>query len=441
MKSAIVLIPAMILLPLAAAAQEVPAAPEPAVAASDGLTLGEAVRLALANNPTAARSRSDVELAEERVRLARSSILPQLSFDGRYTRNDREVSFEFDGTEVPIQPLDDWSTSIRLSQPVYAGGRELKAIRQARLGVDETRQAVRETEEDVLLNVATGYFNVLGAEALIDVERRNIELAGALRIQAAAFFEAGEVTRVDVLRAESSVKGAERRLAAAMQTLAGAASLLRLGIGADVPLDLERPRLGLPAAPDEDALVAMARSRRPEAQRAEIAVRVADLEVAKQRAAYLPLVTADAHYTQQAAGFPTDQFGAITLNFDLPIFTSGRIPSRIATAREQERQARLILDQTNQVIREDVRLALVALATARTARDLARDQLEAAQAEYEQIFELYRAQEATSLDVQSAEASLAEARRAVVASTLDHDLAELQVWYAAGALKSVLLEE
>ncbi|MGH9459451.1 MAG: TolC family protein [Thermoanaerobaculia bacterium] len=435
-----ILLIATLIAPLAWA-QETEPAPDAAAAAAGGLTLPEAVRIALANNPTAARSRSQVELAEENVRLARSFILPQVTFDGRYTRNDQEVTFDFDGTEVPIQPLDDWSTSVRLAQPIYAGGRSLKAIRQARLGVTDTQEGVRETEEDVLLDVAAGYFNFLGAEALVAVERQNIELASATRDQAMAFFEAGEVTRVDVLRAESSIKGAERRLAAAQQARAGAASLLRLSLGADVPLDLERPSLGLPDVPSEDELVAMAQGQRPEVQRAEIALRVADLEVEKQRGAYLPVVTAEASFTQQAAGFPTDQFGALTVNFDVPLFTSGELASRVATAREQEHQARLVLDQTEQVVREDVRRALVALSTARTALALATDQLAAAEAEYAQIFELYRAQEATSLDVQSAEANLADARRAVVVSTLDRDLAELQVWYAAGALKPVLLEE
>ena len=66
------------------------------------------------------------------------------------------------------------------------------------------------------------------------------------------------------------------------------------------------------------------------------------------------------------------------------------------------------------------------------------EQLAAAEAEYSQAFELYRAQEATSLDVATSEQSLAEARRAVAAETLNRDLAELRVWYAAGALKEAV---
>jgi outer membrane protein len=409
--------------------------------AADGLTLSEAARIALVHNPVAASARTEVDVAEAQVRRARSSILPQIYVDGRYTRNDREVSFNFDGTDVPILPADDWSASIRLSQPVYAGGRELKAIRQARLAVGASEHAARGTEDDVLFNVSTSYLNVLGADALIAVELQNVEVASRQRGQAQVFFDVGEVTRVDVLRADSSIKGAERQLAAARELRENAASLFRLSLGADVPVVLEAPDLALPPLPSEEDLIGIASGRRPELQRAEIALEVAGLEVAKQRGAYLPLVTAEASFTQQASAFPSDQSAALTLNFSVPVFTSGEIGSRVAIAKEQEKQFALQLDRTRQIVREDIRRALVELRTAETALTLARDQRIAAEAEYEQIFELYRAQEATSLDVQSAETALAGARRAVVTETLNRNLAELQVWHTAGALKSVLLEE
>lgn len=440
-----VLVSALIIAAAAAVhAQESPESPEVARAAAvaaDGLTLQEAVRVALGNNPGAAISRSDVEMAERRVRLARSSILPQIYLNGRYTRNDREVIFDFDGTEVPIQPYDDWSTSVTLSQPVFAGGRELKAIRQARLAVDESQEAVRQTEEALLFDVAASYLGVVGAEALVEVERQNLVLASALRQQSVDFFEAGEVTRVDVLRAESSLRAAERQLASATEARQTAASYLRIAMGVDVPIDAVAPEMRLPELPNEDELVALAMQQRPELHRARIVTQVAELEVEKQKGAYLPLVTAEARFTQQAAAFPSDRTGAVTLNMSVPIFTSGEISSRVATARQQALQAELQLDRVEQIVREDVRRALVELETADRQLALALDQRQAAEAEYEQTFELYRAQEATSLDVQAAEANLASARRGVVTSTLDRKLSELRVWYTAGTIRPVLLEE
>ncbi|HEX6861436.1 MAG TPA: TolC family protein, partial [Thermoanaerobaculia bacterium] len=110
-------------------------------------------------------------------------------------------------------------------------------------------------------------------------------------------------------------------------------------------------------------------------------------------------------------------------------------------AREQETQARLTLEERKRAVREDVLQALLDLQTADKSLALAKEQLAAAEAEYNQSFELYRAQEATSLDLQSAESSLANARRAVVTDSLSRDLAEINVWSAVGTLKNTILSE
>ena len=55
--------------------------------------------------------------------------------------------------------------------------------------------------------------------------------------------------------------------------------------------------------------------------------------------------------------------------------------------------------------------------------------------------DLYRSQEATSLDIQSSETNLNDARRAVVVSRLARLFSELAVYFAAGDLKSAVLKE
>ena len=112
--------------------------------------------------------------------------------------------------------------------------------------------------------------------------------------------------------------------------------------------------------------------------------------------------------------------------------------AQVAQAREKEIQAGLALQDAQTAAREDVVTAVSNLQQTSTSLQLAKEQLTAAEAEYQQEFDLYRAQEATSLDLAASETSLADARRAVEEATLNHDLAQLRVWYAAGALKSAV---
>ena len=405
------------------------------------LTLQEALRRALADNPTLGRTRAEVDAQQAQADVAFSAILPKIGLEGNFTRNDQSVSFGEGDDARTILAENDWSYRLTLQQPVYAGNRERKAIKQARLNVDVARQGVADTEEELLLDVASNFLVVIQAEELLTVEQRNLELTLRRRDQAQIFFEAGETTRVEVLRAVADTKEAERRIAVALQAREGAVGNLRLALAVEGPIEVAPPGDFLPTVPDEAALIAEAESNRPELAQALAVQEIARLEVAKQRGAYLPLVTADGAWVKQRAGFPTDQYGQLSLRFFVPIYSSGEIKGRIAIAQERQRQAELRVQEVGQEIREEVRQALFDLETADAGLQLAREQLAAAEAEYAQASELYRAQELTSLELESAETSLTDARRAVTVGQLSRDVAELRTWAAAGLLKKTISSE
>lgn len=414
-------------------------------AGSQAITLQQALRRALEANAGTATARSQIAVSQAQVRQIRSSILPHLDLDTAVTRNSNEVAFEVNGFRTTILPLYDYSARINLSQPIYAGRRESMALRQGRLTVTSGEAGLRSTEDMVLLSTASDYLGIIQGEALVDVERKNLELAQRRRTQAQAFYEAGEQTRVSVLRAETDTKAAERALAAAAQNRDLASSRLRLDLALDEPvapsLRVAAPDLKFPPLPPAEALVAQAQASHPAIQRADLALQIAQLETSKQRAARLPTVRAEGDVLRQRTSFPADQTAALTIRLTMPIFDSGEISAKVAVAREQQRQAEIALAEARRQVREDVLQALLNLQTAEKDLALAREQLAAAEAEYNQSFELYRAEEATSLDLQTSEAALASSRRAVANGTVNRDLAELNVWSAAGTLKTLILTE
>jgi outer membrane protein len=243
---------------------------------------------------------------------------------------------------------------------------------------------------------------------------------------------------VDVLRAETAIKAAQRLLAVAVQQRENAASQLRTELDLDGAVEVEGPDRALPPLPTESELVARAESARPDVDVAQNNLRIARLEVSKQRGFWLPTVRFDGGFVQQKSPFPAAQYSYGALRFTVPIFQSGEVTARVAGARSVQKQAEIALDEAKVNAREDVRRALADLRSAEIGLQLAGEQLEAAQAEYEQVFDLYRAQEATSLDLAASETSLADARRAVAEETLNRDLAELRVWYAAGDIKTAV---
>ena len=423
---------------------DLPGAAPPPAARADGrvvLSFEAALRRALQANLGLGRARAEVLVANAQKRGAFSLILPRVGATGGLIRNDREVAFGGADFSRVILPRNDWNLRLTVNQPVFAGLREKRQYDQAKEGVRAAEQGVRITEDRILLRTAEDYLTVVEGDALVKVAEQTVALARDRLKQARDFFEAGETTRVDVLRAESAVKTAERQVTLARRLREAAAGQLRIDLDAEGDFAVDEPEPSLPPRPAEAILLQRAAQSRGDVAQARSAARIADLEVAKQKGAYLPTITADAGYTWQKTAFPSDRYGFAALRFNVPIWQSGEIGARVAVASERLRQAQLSLAEATRSAQEDVRRALLDLDTAETALALSREQLAAAEAEYAQVADLYRNQEATSLDIQSTEANLADARRAVVVSRLSRLFAELSVHFASGDLKSAVLKE
>ncbi|MCU0241155.1 MAG: TolC family protein [Vicinamibacteria bacterium] len=424
----------------ATVAQASPPPPPPDVVALD---LRAALARALTDNRLIRAATSGVAAARADRRLAFSYILPRVSVGGSAAQHDREVSFHIsDDASMTILERHDWNARIVITQPLFAGLRETRAYQQTGALVDGAVAGLTGARDQVLIQVAIDYLSLVETEALIDVERRSLDLARKRREQALALFDAGEVTRVDVLRAATAIAAAQTRLIAAEQTRQRDLGRLRVLLAIEGDIAVTEPSdLGLPLLPAEAALIERAASARADLRQAEATARVAALETRKQRGAIWPTLSAEAGYIRQKMSFPTDRYAYFMVRADASLFRGGETKARVTAARERERQAQAMAEQQRRQVSEDVRTALKTLELARAANELARDALDAAEAEYAQAFELYTNQEITAVELEASETSLASARRTAVTSRLGERKAELAAWFAAGSLSQVVMRE
>jgi outer membrane protein len=413
----------------------------PKAAPAEVLTFDQAMRRALGSNLALSRAREEVAAARGQKSAMFSLILPKLSAAGSATRNSDEVTFGSGADARTILPRNDWNMRLIVQQPIFAGLREKKAYDQAKVGVASAEDTVSATEDETLLRVAADYLAAVQGNVLVDVEQQNLALAQNRRTHARNLVEAGEATRVEVLRAETAIKAAERRVLSARQLRDAALGRLRVALVLDGDIAVQEPESVVAAPPDESVLQERAAHDRPEVRQAQHALSVASLEIGKQQGAYLPIVSAEGGYVRQKVMFPKDEYGYAKVQVSVPLFTGSDVSGRVAAARAKRREAELSLDEARRTVREDVHTTLLDLDAARTNLALAQEQLSAAQEEYQETFERYRSQEATALDVESAESALADARRAVVGGRVELRVAELKAWAAGGSLKSALIAQ
>ncbi|MBK9090534.1 MAG: TolC family protein [Holophagales bacterium] len=426
--------------PLGALAAALLLLPSTPPARAEGLTLADAFARAISSNLSLEKARRELPAADAQRKAVFAALLPNVAAFANLGLNSTEVSFGEPPDDRTILPKRDWDYRVVATQPLFAGLREKRAYDQSKLAVEGARETGRRAEEDVLLAVASAFAAAAGSEALVEVETRNVELVTRRSRQAKDLFEAGETTRVDLLRAEADGKAAEERLVSARQYLEEALGRLRVALALDGPIDVDAGSALLPPLAPEDELVALALAR-PDVKQAELALSTASLEVKKQWGAYLPVLFAEAGYVKQKRAFPVDEYGYGALRFSVPLFRGGETSARVAAARERETQARLALEELRREVKEEVHVALLAVEAARSRVKLADERLTAAQADYDQTFEQYRNQLLTTLDVQSAETSLAEARRGRIGARLGLFLAEVRTLHAAGDLAPATRKE
>src|SRR5271169_5008533 len=220
-------------------------------------TLTDALAEAYNTNPQLLAQRALLRATDEQVPQALSFWRPQVTFTGQM--GGTRSAFTSGSTGLPspggrsvYSTFYENSLALQLTQPIYRGGRTVAQTRQAINTVESTRAQTLAVETTVFQAVAMAYLDVVRDQALLEVDRNNVEV---LRKQLEATqdrFRVGEVTRTDVAQAESSLAQAIGTLTSAEGTLRESqAEYVRVVGHAPGRLLLPRERPTLPVTREE----------------------------------------------------------------------------------------------------------------------------------------------------------------------------------------------
>lgn len=398
------------------------------------LTLRDAQELAAKSFETVRLAQADVDQAYLLRKQAFSAILPNVSVNGTYTRNLVPAEFEFGGQRITVLPANDYNFGFSFSQPLYAGFRELRALRQTEANIEAAGVLVALNVQDTVLSVTRSYYQVLAAEENVVISTRGLEVAEATLRTAESLYRAGESVETAVLRARVAVGNAERQRLDAGNTLLLAREALRVFLGIDQPFDLARPPP--PEAPAEtlDALIGQGLADRPELRALDFQRRIAELEIEKQKGAYLPTVKADGSVTQRRASFPSNRIGSVAINATWNVFNGGRTGAQVAAAEATLRQTELRRALLRKQIENDIRVAFLTIETLRANVGVLTQQVEVARRNAGETARAYAVGEATDLDILTANELVTRSERDLLAATFSYEVAMYELQRAVGTL-------
>jgi len=169
---------------------------------SGELNIEDCLKLALVNNKTLQSVVEEKEIARGKELESYSAILPSVSLTGDYLRKDEVASFDVGGGTVSLGDLDNYSTGLKVTQPVFAGGAIKARISAGKLFRLLADQTVRAATQDVIYQAQHGYYDVLLAQHLLGISADAVRSAQAHLDDVKQKRQGGVASDFDVLRAE-----------------------------------------------------------------------------------------------------------------------------------------------------------------------------------------------------------------------------------------------
>jgi len=424
-------------LPLAAFAQQPPAAPP----APLQLTLKQAVQVALKQNPQRVIAQLLVSESDRTSQIARSALLPQANVAASGSINQYNFqSIERAPTRAPAGPFQVIEAGPTFSQTIL-NFQEIRAYQIGREGTHQARADEQTTREIVVNAVVDQYLLILRALATRDAASVRVKLAQRLYEQAGELQKMGIGLSIDTVRANVELQNERQNLIDA-ETLThttkyGLAALLDLPRDQDLEVADHLDFYDLPAL-DKQSLLDQALTSRPEIRSLNSQRRIAKLTTDAAGEQRLPQLDFSGFWYYQGSRF-NNGIPAYTyaLSLEFPIFTGGRIRAEEARARLEEQHVAESRRQLEAQIVDEVKSALDELTAARNSVDVANLGLQLAQEEVDQAQRRFAAGVTTNVEVITAQDALARASDNQIGALYQFNVSRASLARATGEIEAM----
>lgn len=403
-----------------------------ASAQEGGLTIEEAVRLALTRNERVEIADARTSAASARVKKARAFFFPDLTLTGGYTRrgfDDRD-----DGSRFNRDP-DALSGTMALNLSLF-DARAFPLYRRAKHEHAAARFRAEEEKRLLAFEAADAFLRTLGVEQVEAAAARREAFARETLEDTRLRFEAKLVSANDVTRAELELANAEREATLAR----GEAELARLQLGflivSEIRGDLIIPEglLNPPPLAEPERWVAEAQTRRLDlaAGQEQIAAARAFAEAASR--SIFPTLGLTGQFLQEA-GSDADRRSRewlIGLNLTWLLYDGGDRQVDRAERNALARSSALEVEATRRRVALDVGRALVDLERNRTATRQAAVAAQRGERNAEEVALLYGQGLASALEAADANLRRFEAEVALAQARYGQGLSHLNFRAALG---------
>ena len=302
------------------------------------------------------------------------------------------------------------SFSIGTSVPIFTGFQIPNQIKLNRLNLEAATAELEKAKNDIRVQVAQAYVQILYDMEIVDVAQRQIAIDSAQVVRLQALLDVGRASEAELSQQRATL--AQSRLTATQADnnlrLAYLALTQLLELDSPEGFSIERPAVtvgdgfSVATAQSPDAIFADAVTAKPEIQAAALRITAAERSIDIARAGYMPTLSFSAglgtnYYT--TSGFKADGFGTqlknnfsqyLGFNLSIPIFNRFQTRNSIRSAKIDRENQLLALDDTKKTLYKEIQqawynniAAAEKLRSSDEARQASADAFRLVQAKYE----------------------------------------------------------
>lgn len=204
------------------------------------ITLQDAVRIALSDNPTIKVAGQEIQLKKEARREAYAGLFPEASLVGSYSRAIKKQSFAMMGEVMEVGTDNTYSGGLSISLPVFAPAL-YKSISLTSTDVNLAVEKSRASHLDMVNQVTKAFFQLLLAQDSYEVLLKSYKQSEDNYKVVKAKYEQGAVSEYDKISADVQMRSLKPTVVSARNgvNLANLQLKVLMGMEAEVQVAIE----------------------------------------------------------------------------------------------------------------------------------------------------------------------------------------------------------
>ncbi len=331
---------------------------------ANALSLSEGLRIVVDKGRDVTIARSDEDMARAAISLARSPWLPTVDLYGNQTWLQYTPAAKTPSGPFPLYQDNYLTYGVRATQLLYDFGRTSSSIDAAQYGLKSREIETERTRNQSALEFIIAYLDLLESDKLLQVSKEEVQLYEAHKKDAESLFNAGAVTRNEVLQADVTLADSRQRAVSTENLRSVRAS--RINSLLLMPLNDDVQATEVEASPasgiELEEAWTIAANESPELRDLNAKIAASEDKLKSAEAEYLPTLYLSGGYEYQENRYMVREDNwSLIAGVNVNLSSGGASSSRVRMAKSEVRSLQLIRDKTLDNIRLDVKSAYLDL--------------------------------------------------------------------------------